>query len=193
MTNVGVLDIQGSVSEHFNILKGIENVNPIRVKYKEDINHIDGLILPGGESTTIGKLLKKFDIMDTLKKQISNGLPVWGTCAGMILLAKKIVESENVHIGTMDIEVKRNAYGSQLESFIIKKKIKEVSSKEIPMVFIRAPYINKVGNQVKILKKYNDKIIAAREKNMVVTSFHPELTNDDSFHRYFIKVIKNKI
>ncbi|WP_069650264.1 pyridoxal 5'-phosphate synthase glutaminase subunit PdxT [Caloranaerobacter ferrireducens] len=193
MIKVGVLDFQGSVVEHIEMLKKIEGIKPIRVKYTKQINEIDGLILPGGESTTIGKLMKDFNIFLPLKERIKKGMPVWGTCAGMILLAKKIAGQDYVHLGVMDIEVKRNAYGSQIDSFMIEKTIPQVSSKPISLVFIRAPYIEKVGEGVEILSKHEGKIIAAREKNMLATSFHPELTGDESFHRYFVNIITEKL
>ncbi|WP_427340253.1 pyridoxal 5'-phosphate synthase glutaminase subunit PdxT [Caloranaerobacter sp. DY30410] len=193
MIKVGVLDFQGSVIEHIEMLEKIEGVQPIRVKYEHQIKEIDGLIIPGGESTTIGKIMKDFNIFLPLKEKIVEGMPVWGTCAGMILLAKKIVGQDYVHLGVMDIEVKRNAYGSQIDSFMIEKTIPQVSSKPISLVFIRAPYIEKVGEGVEILSEHEGKIIAAREKNMLATSFHPELTEDESFHRYFVDMIKEKL
>lgn len=193
MIKVGVLDFQGSVVEHIEMLKKIEGIKPIRVKYTKQIIEIDGLILPGGESTTIGKLMKDFNIFLPLKERIKKGMPVWGTCAGMILLAKKIAGQDYVHLGVMDIEVKRNAYGSQINSFMIEKIIPQVSSKPISLVFIRAPYIEKAKEGVEILSEHEGKIIAAREKNMLATSFHPELTGDESFHRYFVNMITEKL
>ncbi|KEI97239.1 glutamine amidotransferase [Clostridium botulinum A2B7 92] len=193
MIRVGVLDLQGSVVEHMNILEKIDNVEPVRVKYKEDLDNIQGIILPGGESTTLGKLLKDFHIYDTLKEKIENGLPVWGTCAGMILLAKDIQGQEESYFKVIDIKVKRNAYGSQLNSFSIEEMLEDIDKEPIELVFIRAPYITTVGSNVTILKRVRKNIVAAKEKNVLVTSFHPELTEDTRFHRYFIdKFIKNK-
>ncbi|ENK0837545.1 TPA: pyridoxal 5'-phosphate synthase glutaminase subunit PdxT [Clostridium botulinum] len=190
---VGVLDLQGSVAEHMKILEKIENVEPVRVKYKEDLDNIQGIILPGGESTTLGKLLKDFNIYDTLKEKIEKGLPVWGTCAGMILLAKDIQGQEESYFKVIDIKVKRNAYGSQLNSFSIEEILEDIDKEPIELVFIRAPYITTVGSNVTILKKVRKNIVAAKEKNVLVTSFHPELTEDTRFHKYFIdKFIKNK-
>ncbi|EPY2292666.1 pyridoxal 5'-phosphate synthase glutaminase subunit PdxT [Clostridium sporogenes] len=190
---VGVLDLQGSVTEHMKILEKIDNVEPVRVKYKEDLDNIQGIILPGGESTTLGKLLKDFNIYDTLKGKIEKGLPVWGTCAGMILLAKDIEGQEESYFKVIDIKVKRNAYGSQLNSFSIEEKLEDIDKERIELVFIRAPYITTVGSNVVILKKVRENIVAAKEKNVLVTSFHPELTEDTRFHKYFIdKFIKNK-
>ncbi|WP_167336340.1 pyridoxal 5'-phosphate synthase glutaminase subunit PdxT [Clostridium sporogenes] len=190
---VGVLDLQGSVVEHVKILEKIDNIEPIRVKYKEDLDNIQGIILPGGESTTLGKLLKDFHIYDTLKEKIEKGLPVWGTCAGMILLAKDIEGQEESYFKAIDIKVKRNAYGSQLNSFSIEEMLEDIDREPIELVFIRAPYITTVGSNVTILKKVNGNIVAAKEKNVLVTSFHPELTEDTRFHKYFIdKFIRNK-
>ncbi|MCW6077303.1 MULTISPECIES: pyridoxal 5'-phosphate synthase glutaminase subunit PdxT [Clostridium] len=190
---VGVLDLQGSVTEHMKILEKIENVEPVRVKYKEDLDNIQGIILPGGESTTLGKLLKDFNIYDTLKEKIEKGLPVWGTCAGMILLAKDIQGQKESYFKVIDIKVKRNAYGSQLNSFSIEEMLEDIDKEPIELVFIRAPYITTVGSNVTILKRVRKNIVAAKEKNVLVTSFHPELTEDTRFHKYFIdKFIKNK-
>lgn len=193
MVKVGVLDFQGSVIEHIEMLEKIEGVQPIRVKYEHQIKEIDGLIIPGGESTTIGKIMKDFNMFLPLKEKIIEGMPVWGTCAGMILLAKKIVGQDYTHLEVMDIEVKRNAYGSQINSFMIEKRVPKVSQNPIPLVFIRAPYIERVGKEVEILLEYEGKIVAAREKNMLATSFHPELTEDESFHRYFVDMITKRL
>lgn len=193
MIKVGVLDLQGSVAEHMKILEKIENVEPVRVKYKEDLDNIQGIILPGGESTTLGKLLKDFNIYDTLKEKIEKGLPVWGTCAGMILLAKDIQGQKESYFKVIDIKVKRNAYGSQLNSFSIEEMLEDIDKEPVELVFIRAPYITTVGSNVTILKRVRKNIVAAKEKNVLVTSFHPELTEDTRFHKYFIdKFIKNK-
>ncbi|NFP91693.1 pyridoxal 5'-phosphate synthase glutaminase subunit PdxT [Clostridium sporogenes] len=193
MIKVGVLDLQGSVAEHMKILEKIENVEPVRVKYKEDLDNIQGIILPGGESTTLGKLLKDFNIYDTLKEKIEKGLPVWGTCAGMILLAKDIQGQKESYFKVIDIKVKRNAYGSQLNSFSTEEMLEDIDKEPVELVFIRAPYITTVGSNVTILKRVRKNIVAAKEKNVLVTSFHPELTEDTRFHKYFIdKFIKNK-
>ncbi|MCY6484957.1 pyridoxal 5'-phosphate synthase glutaminase subunit PdxT [Clostridium aestuarii] len=186
MIKVGVLDLQGSVIEHIEMLDKIEGVQPVRVKYGHQIDEIDGLIIPGGESTTIGKLLKAFKMDSILKDRIEKGMPVWGTCAGMILIAKEIDGEEDAHLKLMNIDVKRNAYGSQLGSFVVEESIPEICNEPIPLVFIRAPYIETIGNGVKVIKKVDGKIVAARERNMLVTSFHPELTDNQLLHKYFI-------
>ncbi len=187
---VGVLALQGAFLEHEKMLEKL-NVDFIEIRKKEDLKiHIDGLILPGGESTTIGKLLKDLDIYEDLKLMIQQGLPTFGTCAGMILLAKKLYNDDTVHLGLMDIEVKRNAYGRQLGSFVVNQDFQNMGI--IPMVFIRAPYIQSVKENVEVLCVVNDNIVGARQDNMLVTSFHPELTSSTKVHEYFINIIKEK-
>lgn len=187
---VGVLALQGAFLEHEKMLEKL-NVDFIEIRKKEDLKtHIDGLILPGGESTTIGKLLKDLDIYEDLKLMIQQGLPTFGTCAGMILLAKKLYNDDTVHLGLMDIEVRRNAYGRQLGSFVVNQDFQNMGT--IPMVFIRAPYIQSVKENVEVLCVVNDNIVGARQDNMLVTSFHPELTSSTKVHEYFINMIKEK-
>jgi len=188
---IAVLALQGGVEEHINHLKAL-GCEAVVVRKVEELDDLDGIILPGGESTTIGKLLKKTGIFEKLREKIINGLPVWGTCAGMILLAKNIENDEARHLQTMDITVRRNAYGSQIDSFIVEQKIEEVSTESIPLVFIRAPYITKVEPNVEVICKVNDNVVAARQDNMLVTSFHPELTDNLDMHRYFINNIVTK-
>jgi len=185
---VGVLAIQGSVKEHVDKLKRLNGIIPVEAKDKETLKNIDALILPGGESTAIGKMLNDFDLKDTIVDLYKSGVPIWGTCAGMILMAKHIVNDDKVYLGIMDIKVRRNAYGSQLDSFTAKLSMPDVSKDKIDAVFIRAPYIEDVGENVKVLSRYNGKIVAAREGNLFATSFHPELTNDLSFYKYFLRL-----
>lgn len=186
---IGVLALQGGFSEHINHLEKL-NVNTILVKNIEDLSLIDGLIIPGGESTAMSKLLKEFHLDNEIINIANNNLPIWGTCAGMILLAKEIENEEHTHLGLLDIKVKRNAYGRQINSFskdvyldIFKDSIK------FPLVFIRAPYITKLlSDKVEILLKLDENIVAVREGNLIATSFHPELTSDLRFHRYFVDI-----
>ena len=193
MLKVGVLGLQGSIQEHIVSLSKIDGVEPCVVKTKQDLDKVAGIILPGGESTTIGKLLNDFDLLNPLKEKIQNGLPVWGTCAGMILMAQDIVEQDTTYLRVMNIKVRRNAYGSQLDSFVTKMLIPEVSKRPVKLVFIRAPWIEEVGEGVDVLARVDDNIVAARSNNMLVTSFHPELTNDVSFHEYFINIVKQNM
>jgi 5'-phosphate synthase pdxT subunit len=187
---IGILGMQGAIAEHQEILLQIPHTKTRIVKTAKDLDCIDGLILPGGESTAIGKLLDYFSLKEILQQKIISGLPVFGTCAGLILLAKNIENETNTHLATMDITVKRNGYGSQLDSFSTNLLIPTIDKNmPIPLVFIRAPYITKTGKDVQILATLDNKIIAARQKNMLVSSFHPELTCDLRFHQYFLSMI----
>lgn len=181
---IGVLAVQGAFAEHICTLNRLQ-IPCFEIRKKEDFtqNQIDGLILPGGESTVMGKLLHELDLFEVIKKEILNGLPVFGTCAGLILLAKTLSNDKNVYFGTMDISVKRNAYGRQLGSFQTIDRFSGIG--ELPMTFIRAPYIESASEQVEILAEVDNQIVAARQGNMLVTSFHPELTSNDSVHKYF--------
>lgn len=190
---IGILALQGAFAEHERVLErlGVENVELRNLedfqKYQKELS---GLILPGGESTTMGKLLRDQDMLIPIREAILSGLPVFGTCAGLILLAKEITSQDESHLGTMDMVVERNAYGRQLGSFYTEAECKGVG--KIPMTFIRGPIISSVGEDVEILAIVDNQIVAAQEKNMLVTSFHPELNDDIRLHQYFINMCKEK-
>lgn len=185
---IGVLALQGAFIEHENILKKLD-VDFFEIRKKEDLNQeMDGLIIPGGESTTIGKLLFDLDLFSRLKKMIVNGLPVFGTCAGMILLAKKITDQDQTYFATMDIEVTRNAYGRQLGSFFTLGEFDSI--KDIKMTFIRAPYVKEVNQDVEVLSIIDDHIVAVKQNNQLAISFHPELNDEIRIHQFFIKMIE---
>ena len=190
---IGILALQGAFAEHAKVLDKL-GVTSVEIRNLEDFQQYQsdlyGLILPGGESTTMSKLLRDQNMLIPLRGAILNDLPVFGTCAGLILLAKKITSQEESHLATMDIVVERNAYGRQLGSFYTEAECKGVG--QIPMTFIRGPIISSVGEGVEILATVEDQIVAAQEKNMLVTSFHPELTNDVRLHQYFINMCKEK-
>lgn len=186
---IGVLSLQGDVIEHINHIERLGHEG-IEIKKLQDMNGLNGIILPGGESTTIGKLLRETKMLLPLREKILSGLPVWGTCAGMILLAKYIEGSDHEHLKVMDIKVKRNAYGSQINSFKKNVVINDISSKELPLVFIRGPLITEVFNDTQIICRVDDNIVAAKQKNMFATSFHPELTDNLEVHRYFINMCR---
>jgi 5'-phosphate synthase pdxT subunit len=186
---IGVLSLQGSVIEHGKALSRFENVRVLEVKTQETLKEVDGLILPGGESTTLSKLLTLFSLMEPLRERILSGMPVWGTCAGMILLAREIM-GEPPHLGVMDITVRRNAYGRQIDSFRTLANIPEVSDHPLPLVFIRAPWVEAVGEKVTVLCRNEGRIVAVRQGHMLATSFHPELTDDPCFHRYFLTMVE---
>lgn len=191
MKKIGILSFQGTVIEHKKALSKIDGVEPVEVKTLNALNSVDALILPGGESTTISKLLNIFGMMEPLRKRIQDGMPVWGTCAGLILLAKEIV-GEDAHLKVMDIKVERNAFGRQIDSFRNEAVISEISPDPIPLVFIRAPLIESVSDDVKVLYEINGSIAAARQNNMLVSSFHPEFTDDLNFHKYFVNMVNTK-
>ncbi len=185
---IGVLAVQGAFAEHIKMLE-ILGVKSFEIRNKSDLTkHFDGIILPGVESTVQGKLLRELEMFDFLKEKIKHGLPVFGTCAGMILLAEKIENDNKEYFCTMNISVVRNGYGRQLGSFNTRGNF---DGKEIPLVFIRAPYISSVRDNVEILTVCNGKITAARQNNMLATAFHPEVTNNLTVHKYFIeKMVK---
>ena len=188
MKQVGVLALQGAFIEHEKMLEQL-GVSFIELRNKEDLEKpYDGIILPGGESTVQGKLLKELDMFDTITKQIEAGMPVLATCAGLILLAKDIKDQEETYFGTIPMCVKRNAYGRQLGSFYIEDEMKEIG--KIPMTFIRAPYIDDVYGEAEILAVVDGKVVAARQGSQLATAFHPELNDDTSVHEYFVQMIK---
>ena len=190
---IGVLALQGAFAEHRKMLKKL-GIESFEIRKKSDLsnavnnNDIAGLIIPGGESTVIGKLLYDLDLFDDIKKLILEGLPVFGTCAGLILLAKEIENDSRTYLGAMDIKVRRNAYGRQLGSFFTESEFKGVGV--IPMTFIRAPYISSVGKNVEILSEVNGNVVAAKENNILVTSYHPELNDNLKVHEFFAEMCK---
>ncbi|MGN1104953.1 MAG: pyridoxal 5'-phosphate synthase glutaminase subunit PdxT [Candidatus Coproplasma sp.] len=186
---IGVLALQGAFIEHEKMLAKL-GTDSFEIRQLCDLDQsFDALIIPGGESTVQGKLLNELNMMDKVRKLIESGLPVWGTCAGLILLARRIDGGEKPHIAAMDIVAKRNAYGRQLGSFFCKSDFKGLG--EIPMTFIRAPYIESYENDVEVLATVEGKAVAARQNNMLVTAFHPELNDDTRLHEYFLREFVN--
>ncbi len=184
---VGVVAVQGAFEEHCSALRKL-GVSVREIRSASDLStKVDGLVFPGGESTAQGKLLRESGLFDLILPMIKGGLPVYGTCAGMVLLAKRIENDDRRHFAVMDITVKRNAYGRQLGSFMTRGDFGGMG--DIPMYFIRAPYILSVGKDVVVLSSENGAITAAREANMLVTSFHPEVTDDLTVHSYFLSMI----
>jgi len=188
MIKIGVLALQGAVREHMNSLEAC-GVEAVAVKRKEELQDLDGLILPGGESTAMRRLIDKYDFMDGLKQFAREGKPMFGTCAGLILLAKQLVGYSEPHIGVMDIKVERNSFGRQVDSFEADLVIKDVAD-SFPAVFIRAPHIVEAGENVEILSKHDDRIVAAREGQFLGCSFHPELTENHRLAAYFVEMVK---
>ncbi len=165
-------------------------VETCEVRLPKELDHIDGLIIPGGESTTIVQLIDNFGMTEKIQRMVNNGLPTWGTCAGMIVLAKKLVDTRPVPLGLIDVEVERNAYGSQIDSFQTLINVPVLGKEPFPAVFIRAPAMKIIGSDVMPLAYLNGgEVIAARRDKVLVTSFHPELTDDNRFHAYFSQVV----
>ncbi len=188
---IGILSVQGAFVEHEQMLE-VFGVEHFQIRQKRDLElPFDGLIIPGGESTVIGKLLKDLDLFNPLDALINSGLPVFGTCAGLILLAKEISNDDKKYFSSMSLTAKRNAYGRQLGSFKANAKFEGIGN--IPMVFIRAPYIEKVWDNTEVLATVDGHIVAARQENQLVTAFHPELTDDISVHKYFIEIVNKNI
>lgn len=185
---VAVLAVQGAFIEHEKKLNAL-GVDCFEIRKSSDLKRdFDGLILPGGESTVMGKLLHRLNLYAPLKEKITQGLPVLATCAGLILLAKHLANDDTAHLATMPITVRRNAYGRQLGSFYTESDFKGLG--KIPMTFIRAPYIEEVSKGVEVLAKIDGHMVAARYKNQLGLSFHPELNDDLSIHKLFIDMIK---
>ena len=188
--NIGVLALQGSYKEHMDSLSKLENVWAVEVKKPEHLKNLSGLIIPGGESTTIGKLLRESRLEEPIKEKVLKGMPLWGTCAGMILMAKEITNERYKYLGIMDIAVRRNAYGGQVDSFCTKGVGPTIAEYEIPLAFIRAPWIERGWGNGEAGLSVEGRIAAARQGNMRATSFHPELTEDLAFHRYFSNMVR---
>lgn len=191
MVKIGVLALQGAVREHVRAVEEC-GAEAIVIKLKEQLKEVDGLILPGGESTTMRRLIDKYDFMDELKAFAAAGKPMFGTCAGLILLAKRLVSYDAPHIGVMDVTVERNSFGRQRESFEADLDIAGVAE-NFAAVFIRGPHIVEAGENVEILAKYDGRIVAAREGQFLGCSFHPELTDDHRLTGYFINMVKESL
>ena len=191
---IGVLALQGDFREHINSLSDC-GVNAVAVKTKEEILGIDALVIPGGESTTIAKLARSFDLFDLIKKRISDGMPTYGSCAGMILLADRIEDAivGQESFGGIDMTVRRNAFGRQVDSFETDLKFEGITQPTIKAVFIRAPWVEQVGAHVQVLAEVDidgsKHPVAVRQGNLLATSFHPELTGDNRIHKFFVEQI----
>jgi 5'-phosphate synthase pdxT subunit len=197
MTRVGVLALQGAFIEHISMLRQL-GVDAVEVRRPKELTSLDGLIMPGGESTTIGMLAIKFGLIEPIKAMARDGKPIWGICAGMILLARNIGGGGHLPLSLMDITVQRNAFGRQVDSFEVDLDVPTLDAVSEPdekgrsfrSAFIRAPLIQAVGPDVKVLARLEDgTIVAAQQERLLATSFHPELTPDSRFHRYFLSLV----
>ena len=190
MTNIGVLAIQGDVLEHRQMLSQI-GVEAPEIRLPHELDEIDGLIIPGGESTTIVQLIDIYGFRDVLKKKVESGMPVWGTCAGMIALADRLTDHRPDPLHLMNIEVSRNAFGRQVDSFEADLEIREVEGPPFRGVFIRAPIVNSIGEGVQVLASVNNgHPVAVRQGCLLATAFHPELTDDTRVHELFLRIVE---
>jgi 5'-phosphate synthase pdxT subunit len=201
---IGVLALQGDFAEHAAVLGSLERerlarasgagpleapIEAVEVRLPEQLAALDGIIIPGGESTTIGKLLSDYGLLEPLRRRIRSGLPAFGTCAGAVALAEKVIGLKQPLLGVMDLLIKRNAYGRQLQSFETELLIPELGGPPLRAVFIRAPRIESVGAGVRVLASLPDgSIVAARQRNLLAATFHPELAGDFRLHRYFLRM-----
>jgi len=193
MTTIGVLALQGDFREHREVLERLGVAAP-EIRLPKDLEGLDGLIIPGGESTTIVRLMRTSHLLEPLRKLASDGFPLWGTCAGMILLAKRLDDTGTPALEAMDIAVRRNAFGRQVDSFEADLQVPALGDPPYRAVFIRAPIIEDIGPAVEVLARLPDGTpVAARQGRLLATAFHPELTPDDRFHRYFLEQIAQQV
>ena len=188
---VGVLGLQGDFREHLDVLERM-GVDAVDVRKRDQLDDVDALIIPGGESTTIGKLSDLYGLTERIRERARDGMPVWGTCAGAIFLAKRVPGRPQTILGLMDMTVERNAFGRQVDSFEADLEVPQLGEEPFHAVFIRAPKIADVGD-VDVLSRLDDgTVVAAQQGKLLATSFHPELTHDDRFHRYFVDLIDRR-
>lgn len=185
---VGVLALQGAFREHAVALEK-SGATARKIRRRRELAGLDALIIPGGESTTIGKLMVSYHLLDELKGLGAEGLPLFGTCAGLVMLAREVVEGDQPILGLMDVKARRNAFGRQVKSFEAALDIPSLGKDPFPGIFIRAPWIESAGPGVEVLAEYDGHPIAAREGKQLVTAFHPELTDDMRLHRLFLEMV----
>lgn len=192
MVTIGILALQGDFAEHKRLLEEL-GARAVEVRTVDQLEGLDGLILPGGESSTVGKLLEAFDLLEPMRELISGGLPTLATCAGMVLLARDATEKRGPLVGTMDIQVSRNAFGRQRDSFETELDVPALGEEPMHAVFIRAPAITGHGPDVEVLAETHDgTIVAAREGNQLAAAFHPELSGEPRFHRLLLDLVKSR-
>lgn len=189
---IGILAVQGAFREHERMLQRL-GADTMYVKKRAGLEGIDGLVIPGGESTSIGRLMREYDLMGPIRELSADGLPVMGTCAGLIVLAKTIANGDEPHLALLDAVVDRNSFGRQRESFETDLVIAKLGDTPFPAVFIRAPHVVSVGHHVDVLARYEGRIVGVEEGNLLGFSFHPELTDDDRIHQYFLQKVEARI
>lgn len=186
---LGVLALQGDFEKHIHAFNSLQqpDLQIQQIRTPQDLEQCDRLVIPGGESTTVGLLLQRFGLGDAIQQKVKEGMPIWGTCMGMIIMAKEVEGREQFTLNLLDITVRRNAFGAQIHSFEDEVNF-EALDEPVTGVFIRAPIVTRTGKDVKILSTYQEKIVAVQQGSRLGTSFHPELTDDTSIHRYFMKL-----
>lgn len=191
MMKIGILALQGAFREHQKMLELLGAETQL-VKLPQHLEGLDGLVVPGGESTTMGKLLREYDLQKPIQNLAKAGMPVFGTCAGMIVMANKIHGADEPHLALMDVEVNRNSFGRQVDSFETDLEMPVIGEQPFPAVFIRAPHVESVGPEVTTLATYNGRVVAAEQGHYLALSFHPELTGDTRIHEHFLNMVKNR-
>jgi len=190
---IGVLALQGAFIEHEDIVRSL-GADSLPVRLPRHLGEVDGLIIPGGESTTIGKLARRWGLLEPLRTFARSERPVWGTCAGMILLASEVADRapDQPLLGVLDVTVRRNAFGRQIDSFETDVNVPVLGERPYSAVFIRAPLVERVGEGVRVLAELDDgTVVAVQQNHLLATAFHPELTDDDRFHRYFLEIVQS--
>lgn len=190
---IGVLALQGAVREHVKMIEEC-GARGIMIKYPAELHLCEGLIIPGGESTAIGKLMQVHGFLEEIRSLALAGMPLYGTCAGLIMMARRLVEGDQTLLGLMDITARRNAFGRQVDSFEVDLSLSDIEEAERPFraVFIRAPWIEEVGPEVKIMGEFDGRAVIARQDGLLVSAFHPELTGDERVHRYFLRMVEGR-
>jgi len=186
---IGVLALQGDVVEHVSALEDL-GVEPVAIKTEEDLAGVDGLIIPGGESTTVMKLLDRFHLAEPVISRTREGMPLWGTCMGMIVVARDVAGMQQPTLRLMDISVRRNAFGRQNESAEVPLEIPELGRKSFPAIYIRAPWVERAGPGVQTLAQRDGHPVMVRQENILATAFHPELSGDRRVHEYFMRMVR---
>jgi 5'-phosphate synthase pdxT subunit len=192
VTTIGVLALQGDFAEHVSVLRRLGS-EAQEVRRPDELSDLDGLIIPGGESTTISRLMEEYELAEPLRRLAQDSFPVWGTCAGMIVLARRASDLDRPTLAALDITVRRNAFGRQVDSFETDLSVPSLGAALFHAVFIRAPTVEDVGEGVEVLAALEDgRVVAVRQGNALATAFHPELTDDDRFHRYFLALVRDR-
>jgi 5'-phosphate synthase pdxT subunit len=189
---IGVLALQGAFQKHIEMLERC-GVKAITVRTAEELAQVSGLVIPGGESTTVGKLMIRYGLDTKIVEAAHQGMPIYGTCMGLIMLAKEIVGSDQSRLGLMDVTVLRNAFGRQIDSFEADLDIEEIDGAPVRAVFIRAPYVTEARESARVLARCDDKIVLVRQDNLLGGAFHPELTEDTRVHEYFISMVRESL